>query len=244
MSRLDKKMSSNNLVIRNISRPAASQLEKLASFGVATVHEAQGRIGLLAPYMRPIYPGAHVAGSALTVLAYPGDNTMLHVAAAECRPGDLIVVALSAENSDGMLGELLATSFRAHGGVGVVIDAGCRDVAQLKSMNFPVWSKSISARGTVKATLGSVNIPVVCAGAYINPGDAIVADDDGVVVVRRKAIDEVIELAAQREAKEAKVRDRLAAGELGLDIYGMREKLTQLGLVYRDAVDADGKGEA
>ena len=237
-------MSHHNVVIRNIIRPTASQLDQLKAFGVATVHEAQGRIGLLAPYLRPIYPGAHAVGSALTVLAHPGDNTMLHVAAAECQPGDMIVVALSADNSDGMLGELLATSFRAHGGVGVILDAGCRDVATLKSMEFPVWSKSISARGTVKATLGSVNIPVVCAGAYIHPGDAIVADDDGVVVVRREAIDQVIERAVQREAKESKVRDRLAAGELGLDLYGMREKLAQLGLVYQDLSRAEEKGEA
>jgi 4-hydroxy-4-methyl-2-oxoglutarate aldolase len=237
-------MSQQNVVIRNISRPTALQLEKLKSFGVATVHEAQGRTGLLAPYIRPIYPGARAVGSALTVLAHPGDNTMLHVAAAECQPGDIIVVALSADNSDGMLGELLATSFRAHGGVGVVLDAGCRDIAILKEMEFPVWSKGISARGTVKATLGSVNVPVVCAGAYIHPGDAIVADEDGVVVVRRESLDQVIDLATQREAKEAKVRDRLAAGELGLDLYGMREKLAQLGLVYQDMPMAEEKGEA
>jgi 4-hydroxy-4-methyl-2-oxoglutarate aldolase len=240
---MQKKMSNCNVVVRNITRPAASQLERLKHFGVATIHEAQGRIGLLAPYMRPIYPGARAAGSTLTVLSHPGDNTMLHVAAAECKPGDIIVVALSADNSDGMLGDLLATSFRAQGGVGAVIDAGCRDVATLKSMDFPVWSKAISARGTVKATLGSVNVPVVCAGAYVNPGDAIVADDDGVVVVRRESIDQVIEWAAQRETKESKVRKRLAAGELGLDIYGMRDKLAQLGLVYQDAPPAGGRGQ-
>lgn len=237
-------MSHQNVVIRRISRPTAAQLDRLRNFGVATVHEAQDRTGLLAPYLRPIYPGARAVGSALTVLAHPGDNTMLHVAAAECQPGDIIVVALSAANSDGMLGELLATSFRAHGGVGVVLDAGCRDVAALQRMDFPVWSKSISARGTVKATLGSVNIPVVCAGAYIRPGDAIVADEDGVVVVRRESIDQVMEAAAQREAKEAKMRDRLAAGELGLDIYGLREKLAQLGLVYRDRSMAESTEEA
>lgn len=233
-------MSSASVVVRNLRRPSASQLDKLKDFGVATIHEAQGRTGLLAPYMRPVFPGAHAVGSALTVLAHPGDNTMLHVAAAECQPGDIIVVALSAENSDGMLGDLLATSFRAHGGVGVVLDAGCRDVAALRNMEFPVWSKCISAKGTVKGTLGSVNIPVVCAGAYIVPGDVIVGDDDGVVVVRQESIDQVIELAAQREGKETTVRDRLAAGELGLDIYSMRDKLAQLGLVYRDAPTIDG----
>lgn len=237
-------MSHPNIVLRNITRPSALQLSKLKQFGVATIHEAQGRTGLLAPYMRPIYPGAHAVGSALTVLAHPGDNTMLHVAAEECRPGDIIVVALSADNSDGMLGELLATSFRARGGVGVVLDAGCRDVAVLRDMDFPVWSRSISAKGTVKGTLGSVNISVVCAGAYISPGDAIVADDDGVVVISRENIDEVIELAAQREAKESMVRDRLASGELGLDIYDMRHKLAQLGLVYHDSPTLNGEGQS
>jgi 4-hydroxy-4-methyl-2-oxoglutarate aldolase len=237
-------MSANNVVVRKLSRPSASQLDRLKDFGVATIHEAQRRTGLLAPYIRPIYPGACVAGGALTVLAHPGDNIMLHVAAAECQPGDIIVVALSTENCDGMLGELLATSFRAHGGVGVVVDAGCRDVGTLKKMDFPVWSKCISAKGTVKATLGSVNIPVVCAGAYVCPGDAIVADNDGVVVVSRESIDQAIELAAEREAKESKVRDRLAAGELGLDIYGMRDKLAQLGLVYQDSSIANEKEKA
>lgn len=232
-------MTDHTVVVRNIKRPSASQLERLKNFGVATIHEAQGRIGLLAPYMRPIYPGAQATGSALTVLSHPGDNTMLHVAAAECQPGDMVVVALSADNSDAMLGDLLATSFRAHGGVGVVIDAGCRDVAALRDMKFPVWSKSISAKGTVKATLGSVNIPVVCAGAYIHPGDVIVADDDGVVVVKRESIDQVIEWAEQREAKETKVRERLAAGEFGLDIYGMRDRLAQLGLTYQEFREGD-----
>ncbi len=213
-------------------RPRSSPPSKTSVSPPST--KFKGAPAFLAPYMRPIFPGAHAAGSALTVLADPGDNTMLHVAASLCQAGDIIVVSVSAENSDGMLGDLLATSFCAHGGVGVVMDAGVRDVATLTRMNFPVWSKAISARGTVKATLGSVNIPIVCAGAYINPGDAIVADDDGVVVIPRENIDQVIELAKQREAKEAKVRARLAAGELGLDIYGMHEKLAQMGLIYLD----------
>jgi 4-hydroxy-4-methyl-2-oxoglutarate aldolase len=221
--------------VRNPPRVSAEHLEKLKAFGTATIHEAQGRTGLLAPYMRPIYPGARAAGSALTVLAHPGDNTMLHVAADVCRTGDIIVVALSADNSDGMLGELLATSFRAHGGVGVVIEAGCRDTAELARMRFPVWSKAVSAKGTVKGTLGSVNVPVVCAGALIQPGDAVIGDDDGVVVVPRETVGQVIELAAAREEREAKVRERLAHGELGLDIYGLRAKLEDLGLRFIDA---------
>ena len=224
-----------SVAVRNVPRVSAEQLEKLKAFGTATIHEAQGRTGLLAPYMRPIYPGARAQGSALTVLAHPGDNTMLHVAADVCRPGDIIVVALSADNSDGMLGDLLATSLRAHGGVGVVIDAGCRDTAELARMQFPVWSKAVSARGTVKGTLGSVNVPVVCAGALIQPGDAVVGDDDGVVVVPRETVEQVIELAAAREEREAKVRERLARGELGLDIYGLRAKLEDLGLRFIDA---------
>ena len=198
---------------------------------MATVHEALGRTGLLSPGLRPIYPGAKAVGTALTVLAHPGDNLMLHVAAALCRPGDILVVALSSENTDGMLGELLATSFRAHGGIGVVVDAGCRDVAELTRMNFPVWSKAISAKGTVKATLGAVNVPVVCGGQLIRPGDAILGDDDGVVVVPAEKLEAVIEASQAREEKEARVRERLAAGELGLDIYGLREKLAQMGMV-------------
>ena len=206
-------------------------IEQLGRFGVATVHEALGRTGLLSPGLRPIYPGAKAVGTALTVLAHPGDNLMLHVAAALCRPGDILVVALSSENTDGMLGELLATSFRAHGGIGVVVDAGCRDVAELTRMNFPVWSKAISAKGTVKATLGAVNVPVVCGGQLIRPGDAILGDDDGVVVVPAEKLEAVIEASQAREDKEARVRERLAAGELGLDIYGLREKLAQMGMV-------------
>jgi 4-hydroxy-4-methyl-2-oxoglutarate aldolase len=222
------------IAIKNVPRPDLSLLQRLGQFGVATLHEAQGRTGLLAPYLRPIFPGAKASGSALTVLAHPGDNTMLHVAAEICRPGDVIVIALSSENSDGMLGDLLATSFRARGAVGVIIDAGCRDVAEMTKMRFPVWSKAVSAKGTVKATLGSVNVPVVCAGNVVHPGDAIVADDDGVVTLSRLEVEAVLEAAQQREEREAKVRARLAAGELGLDIYNMRQKLAQLGLVYAE----------
>ena len=223
------------VVITGLPRSAPEQLQRLGRFGVATIHEAQSRTGLLASYLRPIYPRARIAGTALTVLAHPGDNTMLHVAATVCRPGDIIVVALSSPNGDGMLGDLLATSFRAHGAVGVIIDAGCRDVAALTEMEFPVWSKAISAKGTVKGALGSVNVPVVCAGALVHPGDAIVADDDGVVVVPRELLEEVIAASAVREERETAVRARLAAGELGLDIYAMRDKLRQAGLVYVSA---------
>ena len=221
-----------NIVVKNVPRPDPALLKHLAELGVATVHEAQGRIGLLAPSLRPIYTGAKASGSALTVLAHPGDNIMLHVAAEVCRPGDVIVVALSSENLDGMLGELLATSFRARGATAVIIDAGCRDVAEMTKMGFPVWSKAVSAKGTVKATLGSINVPVVCGGTIVNPGDAILADDDGVVTVPRSELETVIQAAQQREEREAKVRARLASGELGLDIYNMRPKLEQLGLVY------------
>ena len=230
----------STVVVKNVPRPDLALLKRLGQFGVATVHEAQGRTGLLAPYMRPIYAGAKASGSALTVLAHPGDNTMLHVAAEVCRPGDLIVVALSSENSDGLLGELLATSFRSRGAAGLVIDAGCRDVAEIAKMGFPVWSKAISAKGTVKATLGSVNVPVVCAGAVVQPGDAILADDDGIVTVPQSELDAVLQAAQQREEREAKVRARLAAGELGLDIYNMRPKLAQLGLTYIEAPPSGG----
>jgi 4-hydroxy-4-methyl-2-oxoglutarate aldolase len=223
-----------NIVVRNLPRPDPALLKRLGMFGVATVHEAQGRTGLLASYLRPIYSGAKAYGSALTVLTHPGDNTMLHVAAEICQPGDVIVIGLSSENSDGMLGELLATSFRARGAMGVIVDAGCRDVAEMTKMGFPVWSKAVSAKGTVKATLGSINVPVVCAGAVVQPGDAILADDDGVVTVSRSELESVLQAAQQREERETKVRARLAAGELSLDIYDMRRKLEQLGLVYLD----------
>lgn len=220
------------VVIRSVEQPPAEVVAALEKYGAATVHEAQGRCGLLAPYLRPIFPGAAIAGPAVTVSLPPGDNLMIHVAVEVCHQGSILVVAPTSPCSDAYIGELLATSLRAHGAKGAVIDAGCRDVRFLTEMKFPVWSHGVSSQGTVKATLGSVNVGVVCAGAFVEAGDVIVADDDGVVVVKKVVAREVAALSEQRLRKEQATRERLARGELGLDIYGLRGKIKELGLDY------------
>jgi 4-hydroxy-4-methyl-2-oxoglutarate aldolase len=227
-------MNNLGIVKRNIVRADKAAVEKLSHFGVATIHEAMGRVGLMKPYMRPVYTGAQTCGTAVTVLLQPGDNWMMHVAAEQLQPGDVVVAACTTDNTDGFFGDLLATSFQARGAKGLVIDGGCRDVKELQEMGFPVFSRAISAKGTIKATLGSVNIPVVCAGTTVNPGDVVIADADGVVIVPAAIAQQVADAAEKRESFEGEKRAKLAAGVLGLDMYNMRGPLEKAGLRYID----------
>jgi len=228
-------------IVRTVHRADGDAIRTLGELGVATVHEAQGRTGLMRPYLRPIYAGARVGGSAITVSCQPGDNLMIHAALEQSQAGDVLVVTTTSESTDGMFGELLAVSARAQGVIGLVIDAGVRDVADLTTMGFPVWARAISAQGTVKATPGSVNVPVVCAGAIVRPGDVIVGDMDGVVVVPRQAAADIARLGTERVAKEQKTRERLRSGELGLDFYGFRTRLQELGVQYVDEEPEEGR---
>ena len=225
------------VVVQNIARTQRDIAAAFAGFGVATVHEAQGRKGLMAPHINPVWPGAHISGTAVTVSMAPCDNWMLHVVVEQCRPGDIVVAAPTSYSDAGYFGDLLATTFKAHGVIGLVIDAGCRDIATLRDMGFPVWARCASAQGTVKETLGDINLPVVCAGQLVNPGDVIVADDDGAVVVRREEADEVLAKTRAREEREEKIRERYANGELGLDMNNMRPALAEKGLEYVDRKD-------
>jgi 4-hydroxy-4-methyl-2-oxoglutarate aldolase len=221
-------------IVRTIRRADSEVVRTLGELGVATVHEAQGRTGLMKPYIRPIYPSARAAGSAVTISSQPGDNLMIHAALSVCLPGDILVVSTTSESTDGMFGDLLGVSCQAHGVAGLIIDAGVRDIAELTAMNFPVWSKAISAQGTVKSTAGSVNVPIVCAGMAVHPGDVVVADADGVAIVPRETAASVAAAGRIRIAKEEQSRERLRRGELGLDFYGLREKLKQLGVEFVD----------
>ena len=227
-------MNNLGIVKRNIIRAEKAPVERLSRLGVATIHEAMGRVGLMKPYMRPVYKGANMCGTAVTILLQPGDNWMMHVAAEQLQPGDVAVAACTTDNEDGFFGDLLATSFKARGAVGLIIDGGVRDVTELEKMSFPVFSKAIHSKGTIKATLGSVNVPIVCAGALVNPGDVVIADIDGVVVVPSAIAGQVADAAEKRESFEAEKRARFAAGELGLDMYNMRGPLEKAGLRYID----------